>query len=170
MVTTATRKPYGDITINHRPPQVYIAASWSDAQLGRVFRHILAGLGIGCTSRWLDLEQTRAYGDLPAESVREDLADINAADALVVFSHRAAMGHGGKGGRWIETGYAMHAGKPILYVATPPHIFHHFQGATVIPAHRTDFYGDSDTETTRNVLRRVALDVVNALDKLGWRA
>ena len=65
--------------------------------------------GWSCTSSWLD-------GDLPGSTRREqaedDLRDVRAAAAVVVWLPQAST----SGGLWFEMGYAAALGKPVLVV------------------------------------------------------
>lgn len=85
-------------------------------------------------ARWLDgnheiatnreYEQAAAPADR-ARWAREDLADIDTADALVAFTIEAAGRGGGKsGGRHIEMGYALARRKRVILVGRPENVFH----------------------------------------------
>jgi poly(3-hydroxybutyrate) depolymerase len=66
------------------------------------------------TSRWID----QHAGELEASYTPEDL---DAAQVIVSFT---GAGGGGKGGRHIEHGYAIAAGKRLVVVGPRENIFH----------------------------------------------
>lgn len=99
---------------------VYIAAPWPMQASGRMLRTILAGEGIGCTSRWLDLA---TIGPAPADDALADIADLLQADALVALNP-PNWRESGTGGRHVEWGIALQARKPTVLHGDQSHVFH----------------------------------------------
>lgn len=86
--------------------------------------------GASVTSRWIDCHDGTLETSLTPETLSadpgsaweygaHDIEDLEAAHTLVSFT-----GPGGKGGRHIEHGYAMAAGKRIIIVGPRENVFH----------------------------------------------
>ena len=109
--------------------KIYLAARFEKKNDMRDVRDFLVNDGHEVTSRWIDVEheEDAAHTVTDAhriEYAKMDVDDVLAADALVAFSDpRSAPGSGG--GRHVEFGIALHAGKDIIVVGPKgEHIFH----------------------------------------------
>lgn len=130
--------------------KIYLASAYCGRDLLRRLAVDFHEAGHDHTSRWLaathaitPATEGAALGHDEAytrQHVAEDFADIDEADAVVMFTPSAllaldpSLGSGvlGSGGRHIETGYALAHGKPVIVVGEPENIFH--RGAcTVVP-------------------------------------
>ncbi len=106
----------------------------------RGIRDDLERRGFRVTSRWLDsassLPATASTDDdgaaarLAAIAV-QDMADIDRADLVVVFNPAAARAIG-RGGRHVETGYALARAKPVVVVGVRGNVFHWLPEVTVV--------------------------------------
>lgn len=111
---------------------VYIAGRFSrQAELRGYADDLEEEYGIGCTSRWLTGEHgvtDDADGFSQSDLIRfaaEDLTDIRAADAFMLFTEYPDIGYT-SGGRMVELGYALAHGKLIVIVGpTAENIFCH---------------------------------------------
>lgn len=115
----------------------YFAARYSRNPELREYRDQLVAAipGAVVTSRWIDchedivggLEQSFTPDALNADPAgcwkfgQHDLEDLSNADAIVSFT---GGGGGGKGGRHVEHGYAIAAGKRLVVVGPRENIFH----------------------------------------------
>lgn len=117
-------------TYRHRwPVTVYLAGRSEDRYALRALRQVLAGLGIGCTSRWLDVDTLGVLHD-PA-GAQMDLDDIDGAYVFVLFSSRAGF-RNTTGGKHVETGYAIAKGKPIVLIGEVENVFHGLPAVHVV--------------------------------------
>jgi hypothetical protein len=124
---------------------IYLAARYSRHPEMRELRDTLHDQGHTVTSRWIDLHKDENSveplgpheSSATAERLNEDpdscrpfalhdLDDIESADVVVSFTDSP----GGKGGRHVEFGYAVRAGKTMVVVGPNEHIFH-----TLAPIH-----------------------------------
>ena len=129
--------------------KVYLAAPYAIRDTVVRAGGLLTSRGHVITSRWIQATHDILPGVLDAaldhtddytvKQVAGDLADIDAADALIVFTSAWAMAMGGlrreqatSGGRHIETGYALAKGKRVIVVGVPENIFH--RGACTVVA------------------------------------
>lgn len=115
---------------------VYLAARFSRKDELAGYAAELMRNNIAVTSRWL-------FGshDVPSESgmdretkarfAIEDLDDIDRADVLVAFTEPEGAGPA-RGGRHVETGYAIGAGIPVLVVGPIENVFHAIPENTVV--------------------------------------
>lgn len=113
--------------------KVYLAGPYAARELLGEYAIELADIGISVTSRWLlethDITPgtQKAAVDLSDEEVSAhaiaDLADVEAADVLVLFT-AANVGFEGGGGRHVETGVAIALNKPVVVVGEPENVFH----------------------------------------------
>jgi nucleoside 2-deoxyribosyltransferase len=87
----------------------YFAARFSKRSQLRRYRKQLIHLGHTCTSQWLDGES-----DENAATAHRDLCDVEAADGLILFCETPRCAT--RGGRFIETGYALGLGKAVIAV------------------------------------------------------
>lgn len=121
--------------------KVYLAAPYSARDKMRQIRRILQNYGWVVTSSWLDdthplrpgvintaPEQSDEYA---AARVAQDLADIDEADVLMLFTSAWVTTYFSvpfestlSGGRHVETGYALAKGKRVVLVGQPENIFH----------------------------------------------
>lgn len=110
----------------------YLAARFSRYDEMQGVRDVLRGLGHTVTSRWIDQHggdqlESAAQAVLNSDPASvahfglHDLEDIDAADVVVSFT---STDGGGKGGRHVEFGYALGAGKPVVIVGPRENIFH----------------------------------------------
>jgi len=102
--------------------KVYIAAPGELQQRALDLAYKLRGQGFLITSRWLTVDLSTQQG--LDQYAREDLADIDEADAFVALNP-AEWARIGTGGRHFECGYAYHAGKWIVVVGARTNIFHY---------------------------------------------
>ena len=81
----------------------------------------LRGIGHEVTSRWI-----RGFGNPDADTALYDLTDVVIADALVLFTEdpTANVPFAARGGRHVEFGYALRAGKKLYLVGPRENIFH----------------------------------------------
>lgn len=114
------------------PIRVYLSGQFED---GPVLQHVRSSLidsGLRVTSRWLDAESfvpATDSADADGAAARlaaiasQDFADIEAADVVVVFNPRESC-NAGRGGRHVETGYALALGKAVIVVGARGNVFH----------------------------------------------
>lgn len=123
--------------------RVYLAAAYAARDTLRDHLTTLADHGIAVTSTWLHETGALTPGalgaatDLTADEVTQhcinDFADIDAADAVVLFTGQALTDYVPAdlppmklhtGGRHVETGYALATGKPVIVIGDPENVFH----------------------------------------------
>jgi hypothetical protein len=109
--------------------KVYLAAKFGQQKEMRGVRDFLVNEGHEVTSRWIDVEHENDEAHTVTDAMRVgyakmDVDDVLAADVLVAFSGpRSEPGIGG--GRHVEFGIALQAGKQIIVVGPKgEHIFH----------------------------------------------
>lgn len=99
----------------------------------------LERVGITVTSRWIrgnheaegdDLRDRRA---LARRYATEDLADIDAADAVISFTEEPDVEGRARGGRHVEFGYAYARGKRLATVGPVENVFHALLGVMRFP-------------------------------------
>ena len=109
--------------------KLYLAAKFGQKNEMRSVRDFLVNDGHEVTSRWIDVEHEEDASHTVTDAMRieyaaMDVADVLAADVLVAFSaprSEPAIG----GGRHVEFGIALQAGKDIIVVGPKgEHIFH----------------------------------------------
>lgn len=108
--------------------RIYLAAPYQMREAAKAFALVLAGVGVGCTSRWVFDDGAAAIND---DWARKDLTDVRRADALVALNP-AEWAQTGTGGRHVEFGYAVALQKPILVVGVRTNIFHHLSDVMVV--------------------------------------
>jgi nucleoside 2-deoxyribosyltransferase len=149
--------------------KVYIASKYSRKN---EMRHDIAPAirhaGIEVTSRWHDIEETgsswekaqkeydvRGEGHIDREHgllkyyATIDLEDVDAADAIVLFSEDPTIPHL-RGGRHVEFGYAMGKGKTCYVVGMRENIFHFIEDVIVcdsVEAFVTEYTKRRDAST-----------------------
>ena len=91
----------------------YLAGPYNDStRLNSVRRQIEQRSGWQCTSRWLENNGTRHASMDADKSAMEDLEDIVRASILIIDEKRQST----KGGMYIEFGFALAIGKPIVTI------------------------------------------------------
>jgi len=121
-------------------PSVYLSSQFEDGPVLRKVRDDLVRTGCHVTSRWLDAESStpataHAHEDDAAATLAaiacQDIEDIQAADVVVVFNPHEACNIG-RGGRHVETGYALALGKKVVIVGARANVFHWMPQVTVV--------------------------------------
>ena len=107
------------------PVRVYIAGRYEDqAELRQFALDQERELGWKIVSRWLwsplTREQCKEAG-LELQEAQLDLDEIEKCDVMIVDTHNTTE----TGGREVEIGYAMRAGKIVLRRGPVRNIFHH---------------------------------------------
>lgn len=105
---------------------IYLAARFSRQTEMRAIRDRLEAAGHTVTSRWItgvhdDTTEGGLTGATLARFAKDDLADIDSAELIVVFSDQPSS----KGGMWVELGYAMGRGTPVVIVGPAVNLFCH---------------------------------------------
>ena len=115
--------------------KIYLAAQYSRRNEMKQYRYILHAHNFKVTSRWLD-ETSSITGNMGDESdsfyavsAADDLDDIDASSIFVLFSESPLVGIP-RGGRNVEYGYALKAGKKLFVVGPKENIFHYVGNAT----------------------------------------
>jgi nucleoside 2-deoxyribosyltransferase len=107
------------------PASIYLAGPWERReQLARLARY-LERHGHRVTSRWLTQHGEAQDVDEFRRQARNDLADIDAADVLVLDTRVEGSP---RGGRHFESGYAFANGTPIILLGLPVNVFHYLGG------------------------------------------
>lgn len=110
-------------------PTVFLSARYARRHELRLYRDDLVRLGFRVASRWLDGEDESPEGPAREEAKRwleTDLVDLAQAQVFVSFSedHRTPPEGAGRGGRHVELGMALEAGKEVLLVGPRENLFH----------------------------------------------
>ena len=122
------------------PLRIYLSGQFEDVTLLRRVRDDLTRHGFVITSRWLNgdsLEPATASAGEEGSTARlvsiasQDLEDIESADVVVVFNPDVARTIG-RGGRHVETGYALARAKPVILVGVRSNVFHWLPTVAVI--------------------------------------
>ena len=114
--------------------KVYLAAAWSRRLEIKAVAERLTDLGVEVTSRWLTEAglATKASDKFLRESAYVDLADVDAADAIVRFTDNSTADFVAKqlisGARMVEFGYAKARGKTLYVVGGKQNVFDHLDG------------------------------------------
>jgi len=107
--------------------RVYLAAAYERHEEMRGVRDLLTAFGHEITSHWIDVAITvpretpgklDSNADSLAQHARVDLADVDNAEAIILFTG------GGRGGYHTEYGFALGRGKYLIIVGTREHVFH----------------------------------------------
>jgi nucleoside 2-deoxyribosyltransferase len=101
--------------------KLYLAGPFENRSDIAVVALALARDGHEITSRWLTEHAVAFTQAEHARQARVDLADIEAADALVLVNEPGSE----RGGRHFETGYAFALGKRIYVIGQRTNVFHH---------------------------------------------
>ena len=121
--------------------KIYLAARYSRRIELCGYRVILKSYGHTITSRWLNgeheaLDAIGTQANKAAWSF-EDIEDIEEAEALFLFTEDAdatRQGAGGRGGKWVEWGYALALCKRLVIIGPQPsNTFTAFPGIDVYP-------------------------------------
>ena len=137
--------------------KIYLAGRFVNKGILQGVRDDLLRWGHIVTSRWLDGD-----GATPVDTAQMDLADIDSADALVLYFDRPKKIERPMAGAYIEFGYALAKGKKlvIVYDSVPEHhIF--FQLPEVITVLGLD-------QGLREVLALVAAQPVPVAEDWGY--
>lgn len=108
----------------------YLAAQFSWKEAIALKKQQLESMGFHVTSTWTD-EEAKANcslkdfnGDYHAAMAARDLREIEEADVLVLFTvDPDTMTR--RGGRHVESGYALGKGKQVIVIGPQENIFHH---------------------------------------------
>ena len=104
----------------------YLAASYSRRAEIKAYADQIEALGFDVSSRWLIGEhEAKDKIATPREWwawAKDDLADIDLADALIAFTE--PQGNAGRGGRHFEWGYAVAKGKKLITVGPCESMFY----------------------------------------------
>ena len=120
--------------------KIYLSGQFEDGLALSDVRRELMSAGYAVTSSWLDsaasAPETSRAADADAAVrlaaiARQDMQDIVAADVVVVFNPPEAC-HVGRGGRHVETGYALALGKRVVVVGARGNVFHWLPEVTVL--------------------------------------
>lgn len=112
--------------------KIYLADKYAHKTKMRGVRDRLLSAGHEVTSHWIDEGDHEDVEENLPVFARRDIDDLLRADLLVAFSYpRGAQSTGG--GRHVEFGVALHAGKPIIVVGPKgEHIFHYMPGVRFV--------------------------------------
>ncbi|GAA5154684.1 hypothetical protein GCM10023340_38660 [Nocardioides marinquilinus] len=125
--------------------RVYIAAPYAVRDTIKRLSADLWRIGFTVTSTWLDEAHeinagtegaaTALDDDAVSAHARQDMADIDRSDVLVLYTAKACGAEGG-GGRHIETGYALARDVPVIVIGEPENVFHRLGAprVTVVPS------------------------------------
>jgi len=111
--------------------KIYLAARFSSHPEMQGVRDVLTALGHTVTSRWIDLHNGQQPNSVLSQDLNDDpaafefigvndLEDLDAAETVISFT----LVSGGKGGRHVEFGYGLAAGKRMILVGPREHAFH----------------------------------------------
>lgn len=111
--------------------KIYLAGRYSRRDELRAVREKLLRAGHVVTSNWLDTEwegkddsgSSAAPPEYREKHAVEDMDDVLRADCVVSFTEPARSG--GRGGRHVEFGIALAAGKRVIVVGHRENLFHH---------------------------------------------
>ena len=107
--------------------RIYLAASFAEKDRMREIARLLREKGHAVSSTWHDLELPAGMrqADIEADPVtathhgRQDLSEVRAAEALVLFTEAPTT----TGGKHVEHGYALGLGKRLVIVGSPENVF-----------------------------------------------
>lgn len=105
--------------------KLYLAAPYSQrSQLRHLAHYLTFDTTIEVVARWLDGEHEAKDADPTPEDqaqwAADDLEDIDACDALVLFTDKPSR----RGGCQFEAGYALGTGKRLIVVGPVVNVFH----------------------------------------------
>jgi nucleoside 2-deoxyribosyltransferase len=104
------------------PLKVYIAASVTDKENARALRIKLGGIGVQCTSSWID--ENNVTDPIENENrcrylAKMDIEDIKKAQLIIFLS-----GTTKSPGKTTEIGYCLGTNKPVFFLGTVYSVFH----------------------------------------------
>ena len=113
--------------------KVYLASRYGDRGVLVEVRGALFRVGVGVTSRWLDGHHgiDAISNEERGRFAQEDLDDIDAADAFVLWNPRHHH-RTGRGGRHVETGHALARRKRVILVGERENVFHYLPQVEVV--------------------------------------
>lgn len=107
------------------PTRVYLSASMRMVEQMRLTARNLRQLGLDVVSTWHDeparTDDPDGWGPIAEEMALRCLSDLEAADAVIMFSRAPSS----TGGAHLEVGYAMALGRRVVVVGPRPSIFYH---------------------------------------------
>ena len=122
-----------------KPVRVSLSARFGRIEEMRGVARWLHSLGYTMTSRWP--EATKDDSNLSNDEARRaaamDVDDVLASDVLVVFGERKGTPGAERGGRFVEMGIALGAGKAVILVGNAENIFSRHPSVTKV-ACKTD--------------------------------
>lgn len=107
--------------------KAYLCARYGRQAEMREVAQFLEAHGHTVTSTWHDQDIPDCDNPDPMQAARwacTDIDEIDAGDTLIAFTENPDSPHG-RGGRHVETGYALNAGKRLVRVGPCENIFHH---------------------------------------------
>ena len=113
--------------------KVYLAARYPRRKELLKYADELEDAGHSVVSSWLNgedevVENAGKYPPGASDVAVKDLEDLLRADVLISFTERAAivpyLDAGARGGRHVEFGYAIAAGKTLFIVGPAENVFH----------------------------------------------
>lgn len=110
----------------------YLASTFESRPKLREYRAQLIDLGHKVTSRWLDIPDDVIANDPNYDKPKMadvDLADVRAADVLVLFTKDETR----RGGREVELGYALALNRHCVVVGSRRNVFHWHSDVVTIP-------------------------------------
>ena len=113
--------------------KIYLAARYARRKELKEYAKQLMALGHGIISSWLDerkatnVDYTTITPRFWREHANRDIEDLTQADAIVSFTEPKGSYQRG-GGRHVEFGYGLAAGKALYLIGPREVIFHHLSG------------------------------------------
>ena len=108
--------------------KLYLAARFSRQLELRKYADELRSNGIIVTSRWLGQHDESTYEELTPEGCQKcgehDVEDVLAADGIVSFTEPNGIPNTSRGGRHVELGIAIGAGKKLYAIGPRENVFH----------------------------------------------
>jgi hypothetical protein len=109
--------------------KIYIAGRYNLLNELKLESQKYIDAGHSITSRWLDNQEEGKSWDAVADM---DIQDVHSADACVLYTEPYGTPVSG-GGRHVEFGYALGAGKIVVVVGPHENIFHWHPSVVVFP-------------------------------------
>lgn len=109
--------------LNKKSVNFYIASRWENRDKARSLGAKINQAGHAVTSRWLIPGLHEVGKSLNADCQRNDLDDIDRADALVHLTATRENGYT-SGGNHVEFGYALAKGKVLFVIGPKESVFH----------------------------------------------
>lgn len=107
-----------------KPIHVYLAAKFSRRDEMREVAAWLGSLGYVVTSRWLQVEEDMLNSPEGPQWAAGDVEDVLNSDVVVFFSEAVGAPGAERGGRHVEFGVGVAAGKKLIVVGHVENIFH----------------------------------------------